>query len=82
MKDLLSGKPYMRHLGLYFHGYKSATGACLEYIIDYIQERENESDNLIHVSGIECPDKMIMFHAEETLNRYYSREGLKCMSNG
>ena len=79
MKDLLSGKPDMRHLGLYFHGYKSATGACLEYIIDYIQEREGESDNLIHISGIECPDRMT-FDAEEALNRYHSREGQKCLS--
>lgn len=78
LKGLLSNKPNMRHLGLYFHGYECTSGRCLEYILDYIQERENCGDNLIHVSGLECYNTR--FDEEEALDRYYSRQGQKCLS--
>lgn len=78
LKNVLSAKPMMRHLGLYFHGYECTSGRTLEYVLDYIQEREMCSDNLIHVSGLECCNTK--FDEEEALDRYYSREGQKCLS--
>lgn len=78
LKNVLSSKPHLRQLGLYFSGYECASGKCLEYILDYIQERENCPDNSIHVSGLECHNAK--FDEEEALDRYYSREGQKCLS--
>lgn len=76
-KGLLSNKPAMRHLGIYFHGYKSPNGECLEYICDYLQEREQCPDNLIHISGIDY--ETCNFNVEEALGRYYSNGGKKCL---
>jgi len=80
LKNLLSHKPKMRHLGLYFNGYECTSGRCLSCILDYMQERENMENfpNLIHVSGLECYNTR--HGEEEALERYYSREGEKCLS--
>lgn len=76
LKVILTSR--VRHLGLYFHGYQCNNGNCLEYVLDYIQERENYPDNLIHISGLDCNNTR--FTEEEALERYYSREGQKCLS--
>lgn len=78
LKNLLSNKPNLRHLRLYFHGYECTSGKTLEYLLDYIQEREMWEDNLIHISGLECYNAR--FNEDDVLDRYYSRDGTKCLS--
>lgn len=77
LKDLLTDKPKMRQLGLYFHGYTSIHGHCFDHILKYIKEREQYTDNLIHVSGITKEPKG---DAEEGLNSYFNKEGQKCLT--
>jgi len=77
LKGVLSSKPMLRNLGLYFNGYECNDGRSLEYILDYIQERELCSDNVVHVSGLAC--KKTSFDKEEALGRYHSRKGEKCL---
>lgn len=82
LHNLLSNKPRMRQLGLYFNGYECESGRTLEYILGYIQERENRQDckdNLIHVSGLECYNSEN--GEEEELGRYYCR-GENCLTSG
>mmetsp|Transcript_46784 Transcript_46784/g.98268 ORF Transcript_46784/g.98268 Transcript_46784/m.98268 type:complete len:421 (+) Transcript_46784:359-1621(+) len=79
LKNLVSAKPKLRHLGLFFNRYKCTTGETVECILNYIQEREMYSDNIIHISGLEPYDGS-RYDEEEALDRYYSREGQKCLS--
>jgi len=48
LKDLLTDKPMMRRLGLYFNGYTSLHGHCFDHILKYTKEREQYTDNIIH----------------------------------
>jgi len=78
LKDLLTDKPKMRQLGLYFRGYKSVHGHCFDHILKYIKEREQCTDNIIHISGIDCvePKDDVL----EKLNSYFNKKGRKCLT--
>ena len=78
LKDLLTDKPKMRQLGLYFNGYRSVRGHCFDHILKYIKEREQYTDNLIIVSGIDCDEPRD--DALDDLNSYFNKEGKKCLT--
>jgi len=78
LKDLLTDKPKMRQLGLYFNSYRSVHGHCFDYILKYIKEREQYTDNLIIISGIDCDG--LKDDAEKGLNSYFNKEGKKCLT--
>jgi len=78
LKDLLTDKPKMRQLGLYFNSYRSIHGHCFDYILKYIKEREQYTDNLIIVSGIDCDEPRD--DALDGLNSYFNKEGKKCLT--
>ena len=77
LKDLLTDKPKMRQLGLYFNGYTSTHGYCFDHILKYIKEREKYTDNFIHVSGVDCDEPK--HDALEKLSSYFNKEGKKCL---
>ena len=79
LKNLLYAKPKLRRLYLSFHGVRDTSGKSLEYILDYVQERENEEDNIIFVDGLDCSNTR--FNEEEILSNYYHVSGgKKCLA--
>ena len=73
----MTDKPKMRQLGLYFNGYTSIYGHCFDHILKYIKEREQYTDNLIHISGIDCDEPKV--DVLEKLNSYFNKKGKKCL---
>ena len=78
LKDVLSLKPRLSHLGLSFQGYKCNDRRVVQHILDYLQTRELCSENRIHVSGLVCNN--VSSDQGEALSRYYNEQGQKCSS--
>lgn len=80
LRNALSNKPHMSFLGIDFQGYESASGKCVEGILDYVEERRHLRNNEIHIWHLKCADTVYMeSDLEEELGRYFSTKGEACL---